>query len=274
MATTILAVLGAVVAGYGVVLLGLWLGQRRLIYLPDRVVPEPAIAGVPEMAVVELATADGLRLSAWHRPPAHDGLATLVYFHGNAGHLGMRGSKIRPYLDAGYGVLLPAYRGFSGNPGQPTEAGLYADGEAALDFLAGAGSPAGRLVLYGESLGSGVAVELATRHHIAALVLEAPFTSIADVGQHRFPLFPVRRIVADRFGSAAKIARIEAPLLLVHGTSDGIVPTRFGQALFEAAAEPKEGHFIDGAHHNDLYDFGTAERVLEFLARRVEGRLP
>lgn len=270
MVQTLLALAGALAACYGFALVVLWLGQRRLIYLPDRVVPERALAGAEDMDAVSLATADGLELLAWYRAPADEGKPCLVYFHGNSGHLGMRASKLRPYLDAGFGVLLPAWRGFSGNPGRPTETGLYADGEAALDFLAERGLPAERLVLYGESLGTGVAVEMALRHGAFAVVLEAPFTSVPDVGRHRFPIFPVGAIIVDRFDSVAKIARIGAPLLVLHGGADRVVPSRFGRRLFDAAVEPKRAHFIEAAGHNDLYDFGAADRVLEFLADRQE----
>ena len=270
MVLILLAVAGALAGSYGLVLGALWLGQRRLIYLPDRVVPERARAGAEDMAEVRLATTDGLALLAWYRAPADETKPCLVYFHGNSGHLGMRASKARPYLDAGYGVLLPAWRGFSGNPGRPTEAGLYADGEAALAFLESHRIGATRRVLYGESLGTGVAVEMALRHDAKAVVLEAPFTSVPDVGRHRFPIFPVNAIVADRFDSMAKISTIGAPLLLLHGNADRVVPSRFGRRLFEAAVEPKRGHFIEGAAHNDLYDFGAAERVLAFLAELEE----
>ena len=270
MALTLLALAGALAGCYGLALGALWLGQRRLIYLPDRVVPERALAGAEDMDEVRLATADGLALLAWYRAPGDASKPCLVYFHGNSGHLGMRASKVRAYLDAGVGVLLPAWRGFSGNPGQPTEAGLYADGEAALEFLAGYGIAAPRLVLYGESLGTGVAVEMAVRHGAHAVVLEAPFTSVPDVARHRFPIFPVAAIVADRFNSLAKIARLGTPLLLLHGTADRVVPTRFGRRLFAAAAEPKRAHFIEGAAHNNLYDFGAADRVLAFLAETEE----
>lgn len=270
MVPTLLAIAGALAGCYGLALGALWLGQRRLIYLPDRVVPERARAGAEDMAEVTLTTADGLALLAWYRAPREPGKPCLVYFHGNSGHLGMRAGKVRPYLDAGYGVLLPAWRGFSGNPGRPTEAGFYADGEAALAYLESHGIGAPRRVLYGESLGTGVAVEMALRHGALAVVLEAPFTSVPDVGRHRFPIFPIKAMVADRFDSLAKIATIDAPLLVFHGSADRVVPPRFGRRLFEAAAEPKRAHVIEGAGHNDLYDFGAAERVLEFLGETQE----
>ncbi|MCZ6720408.1 MAG: alpha/beta hydrolase [Alphaproteobacteria bacterium] len=245
----------------------LYLGQRRLIYLPDRTVPDPAQSGVPEMTARQIQSSDGLSLLAWHRPPARPGRPTIVYFHGNACHIGVRAEKVKPYLDAGYGVLLPAYRGYSGNPGKPSETLLYADAEAGLRFLEGKGADG--LVLYGESLGSGVAVEMARRHPVRALVLEAPFTSTADVGRVRYPFLPIRLLVIDRFDSKAKIERIDVPLLIVHGEKDRIVPVGLGRALFDAAREPKEARFIPEARHNDLYDHGMAPLVLDFLERHL-----
>lgn len=272
MTDNILVALALFALLYGTLFALLALLQRRLIYHPDGTRPEPARAGVPEMATVALPTADGLSLLAWHRPPRTPDLPTLVYFHGNAGHLGCRGLKLRPYLDAGLGVLLPAYRGFSGNPGRPTEAGLYRDAEAALAFLEGLGVPHHRLVLYGESLGSAVAVEMALEHEALALVLEAPIASLAEIGRYRFPLFPVGAIVLDRFDSKAKIAHVAVPVLIVHGGRDRVVPERFGRALFAQAREPKEARFITAAGHNDLYEHGMAEIVLDFLSRRLSGR--
>ena len=267
MAEQLAFALAAAVGGYGTLLALLMLGQRRLIYHPDPTVPEPARAGVPDVEPVSLATRDGLQLLAWHKAPRDGLLPTLVYFHGNAGHLGCRGAKIRSYLDAGLGVLLPAYRGYSGNAGKPSEAGLYDDAEAALDFLKARGIEGTRLVLYGESLGSAVAVEMARRHGARALVLEAPLTSVAEVGRHRFPLFPVHRVLMDRFDSKAKIGALRLPVLIVHGGRDLVIPQRFGRALYAAAVEPKEAHFIPEAGHNDLYEHGMAELVLSFLAR-------
>ena len=212
---------------YVVIVAALFVFQRNLMYYPDTTVPSPAASGVSEMEAVSLATDDGLRLLAWYRA-AVEGRATVVYFHGNGGHLGHRGDKVRPYLDAGLGVLLVSYRGYAGNPGSPTEDGLYADGRAALDFLAERGvGPAG-VVLYGESLGSGVAVELAHRRAasepVAAVVLESPFSTVPDVAQAHYPFVPARWMVKDRFDSVAKIAAIGAPLLILHGVRDRVSP--------------------------------------------------
>lgn len=254
------------VAGYATFTGALFLGQRRLLYHPDATAPDPARAGVADMAEVRVPTADGLELLAWYRP-ADEGRPTLLYLHGNAGNLDYRGVKARPFLDAGYGVLLLAWRGFSGNPGSPTEDGLYADARAAIAFLGARGVSADRLVLYGESLGSGVAVRMASEITPAALVLEAPFTSIVDIAAYHYWYAPVRWMVSDRYDSLARIAAVETPLLILHGERDAVTPIRFGRALFDAAREPKTMTAFPEAGHGDLYDFGAGATVLKFLDR-------
>ena len=241
--------------------------QRSLTYFPDRTRPTPAEAGVPEFAPVTLETEDGLALLAWHAPPRTEGAPSLIYFHGNAGHIGMRGFKVRAYLNAGLGVLLTTWRGYSGNPGTPTEDGLYADGRAARAFLRTRGVDDERQILYGESLGTGVAVHLAREAAPAALVLEAPYSSIPDIAARRFPLLPVRPLIVDRFDSVAKIGKVAAPLLIVHGERDRTIPARLARKLHSRAREPKEAVFIPEADHADLTEFGLAAIVLEFLTR-------
>ena len=258
---------------YGVLVGGMYLGQRRLMYMPHADVPSPAQAGVPEMRPVTLETVDGLALLAWYRPAPGPRRPVLVYFHGNAGHLGFRADKLRSYLDAAFGVLIVEYRGYGGNPGRPTEAGLYADGRAALDFLEAEGVPRDRLVLYGESLGSGVAVRLAADRGgdqpVGAVVLEAPYTSIAAVAQRHYFYIPAYWLVKDRFDAEAWIGRIDAPLYVFHGERDSIIPVRFGRALFAAAREPKEAKWLPRAGHNNLYDYGAAPGVIDFVERRL-----
>ncbi len=272
--TNIITVVAVV---YVVFVAALYVFQRNIMYFPDSSVPSTVHSGVPEMQPVTLETEDGLKLLAWYR--AAEGKPVLVYFHGNAGNIGARGFKVRPYLDAGFGVLLVSYRGYGGNRGSPTEEGLYADGRAALDFLKARGVAPERTVLYGESLGTGIAVqlasELAPENPVAALVLEAPLTSVGDVAAHHYPFVPgARLLVKDHFDSAAKIARINAPVLIIHGERDRTIPVKFGRMLFEAAAEPKESRWLARGDHNDLYDFGAAQVVVEFLNRRlgVSGR--
>ena len=259
--------LGIAAGIYGAALAAAFAAQRHFIYFPDKVRPEPDRGVLPDIEPVTLETADGLALLAWHQPPRRKGAPTLVYFHGNARHLGVRASKLAPYLEAGLGGLLTSWRGYSGNPGSPSEHGLYHDGRAALGFLGRRGVAPERVILYGESLGTGVAVQLATEIEPAAVILEAPYTSIPDVARWRVPIAPVAPLVIDRFDSLAKIGRVRAPLLIVHGDHDMTIPVRFGRKLFEAAKEPKQGVFIEGAGHMDLYDHGMAPIALDFLRR-------
>ena len=269
----VLTLFGLVACGYLMLVAGLYVVQRQLLYLPDRSIPSPTASGVPEMGEVTLQTGDGLRLVAWYRP-ATQRRTTILYLHGNGGHIGYRGERVRPFIDGGFGVLLVEYRGYGGNPGRPSEAGLMSDARAALAFLDGAGVPSAETVLYGESLGSTVAVAIAAERAaggrpVAALVLEAPLSSVSDVAAYHYPWMPVRWLLKDRFEAEARIADVGAPVLVVHGDADDIVPIRFGRALFEAAQEPKEAAWILGGGHEDLAQFGLGRMVLSFLDRRV-----
>ena len=262
----------SVAIAYAVIVVGMYLLQRKLMYFPDPHRPAPAAFGVPTMQPVRVPTADGLDLLAWWSAPARPEAPVVLFLHGNAGHIGVRAFKVKPYLDRGWGVLLLAWRGYSGNAGSPTEDGLYEDGRAALRFLDRQGIAADRLALYGESLGSGTAVQLATETRVGALALEAPFSSIADVARKRFFYLPVSLLLRDRFESIRKIGRVTAPVLVVHGVRDGVVPVEYGRRLFEAANEPKSGHFLERAAHNDLYEHGTGEIVIDFLEKVFAGK--
>lgn len=264
----LIAFLAAVLI-YLLVVGALYVFQRRMMYIPFGGVPDPVAAGVPEMRPVALQTQDGLRLLAWWRPAREPARPVLVYFHGNAGHLGLRGHKLRPFLDAGLGVLLLAYRGYSGNPGRPTEEGLYKDARAALAFVRAAGVPPQRTALYGESLGTGVAVQMATEQPVAAVILEAPFSAIADIASAHYPFLPVRLLLKDRFDSASKIGRVGAPVLIFAGGRDRIVPPRFARRLYDAAREPKEFRILPEATHLDFYEYGAPRHVLDFLERHL-----
>ena len=249
---------------------GVFLFQRSLLYPASQNVPNPAAYGVPGIEEVQTETADGLRLTHWYRPPREPGAAVVVVFHGNAGNLGDRVPKLVEILRAGYGMLLMGYRGYGGNQGRPSEEALTGDARGLLDWLAGQGVPPERTVLYGESLGSGIAVKLAAEREVAGVILEAPYTSIAELAQLHYWYLPAKWLILDRWNSLDIVAGLRAPLLVVHGGRDRTVPPRYSRRLFEAAPEPKEYFLFDQASHNDLYDFPQVPaRVIDFLRRQA-----
>ncbi|HEY1431370.1 MAG TPA: alpha/beta hydrolase, partial [Stellaceae bacterium] len=193
----------------------------------------------------------------------------VAYFHGNGGHIGYRAERLRWFAREGYGVLMAEYRGYGGNPGTPNETGLLTDAAAALDYIEAEGIAPNRIVLYGESLGSGIAVLAAAQRQVAALILEAPFTSVAEVAQYHYSFMPAAALIWDRFDSLAGIGDVKAPILILHGERDRVVPVRFGRALFDAAPEPKELWVAREAGHENLTWFGAFDAVHNFLRRRL-----
>lgn len=246
------------------VTVGCYTMQRSLIYFPAASLPSPSEGGAPSMHEVRLRTADGLNLVAWYAE-ARDGKPTVIYFHGNAGSIADRVYKTYPFTYRGYGLLLVSYRGYGGNPGHPTEQGLFEDGRAAIAFMSAQGVSAERMIVLGESLGTGVAVRMASETRVGALILEAPFTSLADAGQRAFPFLPVRLLAKDRYDSLSVIGHVHSQLLVIHGEKDDIVPTEQGRKLLAAANEPKRGAFLPSAGHNDLFHHGAAKIELDFL---------
>lgn len=243
--------------------------QRSMIYHPDTTRTRPDEAGVPEMVPVPLKAPDGWIGTSWYASPKTPSRPTIVFFHGNSGTLADRAHKARAFLDAGFGVLLVGYRGYGGNAGRPSEKGLYADGEAAIRWLTGQGVPARRVVLYGESLGSGVAMEMAIRREVMMVVLECPFTSLADLAPP-YVLPPLAQLFTwDRYENLIKAPSLRVPLLVVHGEKDELVPVTMGHAVLNAADTIKEGLFIPEAHHNDLWDHGAGKRIIDFISRRA-----
>lgn len=256
---------------YCVLVLMLFLGQRTALYHPSDFVPDPARYGVADMSVRRIETPDGANLLAWWKPPVDATRPTIVYFHGNAGHLGNRGRQARFFLDAGYGMLLVSWRYNAGAGGSPSEDGLLTDGRAALAFVAAQGIGPDRTILYGESLGTGVAVAMAAETEVAGLVLLYAYSSIADVAQDRFWFAPTRWLVRDEYDSVARIAAVRTPILILHGDRDTIIPVKFARRLFEAAPEPKEARFFPDGNHANLYHLGAGDLVLDFVRRNLPG---
>ena len=256
--------IGIFVAGYGGLVALMYGFQRRLMYFPDARRVPPAAVGLPQAEEVTFRSSYGEQLIAWHVPPRGDNLV-LLYFQGNAGGLDLRVERFTWLTADGAGLVAPCYRGYGGSSGSPSEQGLIRDAFAAYDFAL-ARYPAKRIVPFGESLGSAVAVALAAEREVGGLILDAPFTSAADVAAAAYPFAPVRWLIKDPFHSDRRIARVKAPILVLHGERDGVVPIRFGGRLFALASEPKRMVRFPQGGHVDLDGHGAAKVVREFLA--------
>ena len=246
-----------IAAGYvaviAAVLALIWTMQRRLMYFPTADVPTPGEIGLTDVEPVTFETTDGLGLSGWFVAASGPSpRVTVLVFNGNAGNRAHRAPLAAALHRHGLQVLLVDYRGYGGNPGAPTENGLAADSRAARAYLVGRPDvDASRIVYFGESLGTAVAIDLAVEHPPAALVLRSPFTSMADVGQHHYPFLPVRLLLRDRFAAIDRIHRIRVPLLVIAGGRDRIVPIENSRRLYDAAVAPKTLLVLPDADHND-----------------------
>ena len=237
---------------------GMWALQRRLVYFPETASPGEAARVLPGARDVTLRTQDGLDLSAWLVPARAEtdrGWAVLV-LPGNGGNRAGRAGLARLRGQAGFTVLLVDYRGYGGNPGSPSEEGLALDADAAVALLEEEGFSAERTVYLGESLGTGVASALASRHPPAGLVLRSPFTELADVGSHHYPWLPVRLLLRDRFPVVEHVRRGGVPLVVIHGTADEVVPSSPSAEVAAAAPDLVEEKVLAGVGHNDGAMFG------------------
>jgi fermentation-respiration switch protein FrsA (DUF1100 family) len=231
----------------------IWVAQRRLIYFPDTDTPSRGTVGAFDGEPVTYETSDGLRLGAWFfAGPEAPPRLTILVFNGNAGNRAHRAPLAASLRSHGLQVMLTDYRGYGGNPGAPREDGLAADAQAALAYLMSRPEvDRSRIVYFGESLGSAVAVRLAVEHRPAALILRSPFTSLTDVGRHHYPLLPVRLLLRDRFASIEIAHRITAPVLVIAGGRDAIVPIEQTRRLYAAVTAPKTLLELPDADHND-----------------------
>jgi fermentation-respiration switch protein FrsA (DUF1100 family) len=249
---------------YAVLATVIYVAQRSLMYFPDTARVVPAEAGLPEAEEVPLTAADGVRVAAWHVPPRDD-KPVIVYFHGNGGALHFRVARFRRLIADGVGLVALEYRGYGGSAGSPSEQGLIADAQAAYRFAAGRYPPQ-QLVLWGESLGSGVAIALAAERPVGRVILEAPFTSAVALGARHYWYLPVSLLMKDQFRSDLRIGKVTAPVMIMHGVHDRVVPYAMGEALFDLANKPKHFvRFLDGGHE-DLDDNGALDAVARFLA--------
>jgi pimeloyl-ACP methyl ester carboxylesterase len=263
--TSWLALFGMALGGYALAVGAMYLAQRSFIYHPSAISIDADKMRRAGYAPFPVRTADGLDLTAWRRPGDAD-KPMIVLFHGNAQDASWRIDIAAQAARHGYGIVLATYRGFGGNPGKPSEDGLYADARATLDALGG-----GPFVLWGESLGTGVAVRMASERRVAGVVLQSPYTSVADRAGEMMWWLPARRLVTDRFDSIARIAEIQAPLLIVHGALDTLIPIRHGRALFEAARAPKTFVELPDRGHNEMQGLEFEAGIRKFLESLAPG---
>jgi fermentation-respiration switch protein FrsA (DUF1100 family) len=261
---TLLKWLTAAAATFGGFVALIYLAQRALMYHPETLRTPPAAAGLVDTQELVLDTADGEKVIVWYAPPQRD-LPLVLYFHGNAGALRYRADRFRALTGDGTGLVALSYRGYGGSTGSPTEAGMIADAEAAYAFAA-ARVPAERIVVFGESLGTGIAIALAAKERIGRLVLEAPFTSAVDVGARAYWFLPVRLLMKDPFRSDQRIGKVTAPLLVLHGERDQVVPMALGERLFALANQPKRFVRFPTGAHADLDQHGALDAVRSFIA--------
>ncbi len=260
-----LTTLKSIVILYILLVIIIFFLQRSLLYMPAKDMKNPNIYGLPMMSG-PIETDDGEKLVGWYRK-AEDGKPSIIFFHGNAGHLGYRAKKYLALMREGYGLLAVSYRGYGQSTGSPTEEGLYNDARASIKFIQDKFKiKESDIILYGESLGTGVAVQMATEFNIKAVILEAPFTSMVDMAKKLYPIFPVGIMLKDRFESLNKISSVKIPVLLMHGKQDKLIPYSHSQSLYDSANEPKKIILFPDSGHNDNKMEDIVESVNEFVS--------
>lgn len=247
-----------------VTLLGVaYVFQRKLLYFPLKL--RPSLEGLNGIYTeVHTQTKDQLSLTHWY---AKRGQPYVVVFHGNGGNIEGRGYRFQFLVDHGYSVLLASYRGYGGNAGQPTEKDLISDSALVLEWLLKEeGISSKEIVLFGESLGSGVAIALATQYSVKALIFDGAFSSASEVGQSAYPFFLVRWLMKDTWDSESRIPKVKSPLLFIHSKKDSIVPFHFGHKLFQAANEPKKHIWLEDSGHNENIEKESVRKsIIDFL---------
>jgi len=249
-----LILVSIVVLVYFFATLGLYIFQRSLLYHPT----ENNYGGdrlTVNIEKVKIVTEDNIDLLAWYHNKDINKFKTILYLHGNAGSLENRIHKINHFEDMNINFLLLSWRGFSGNKGEPTEQGLYQDARSAVKWLIKQGVFEENIIIYGESLGTGVTTEIAQNKNFAGIILESPFTSMVAAGKSKYPIFPIRLLLKDRYESDKKIKNIKSPVLIMHGEQDNIVPFWMGEKMFQLANEPKYSYFSKYDDH--MMDFNN-----------------
>ena len=253
----------AMAAGY------MYFNQRSFIFVPTGELSTPDEKGLSGVTVETAAMADGTKVTVWHAPPATEGAPTVLYFHGNSANVSSRWKRFKQILDSGFGLYAPSYRGYAGSEGSPSEEALISDGLEHFDRMATSGTP---VIVHGESLGSGVATAVAAeRPQTDLVVLEAPYTALIDIAWDRYPWLPVGLMMSDPMATRDRVGKIAAPVLIVHGTEDRVIPVEHGRRLYEFAKDPRQLVIVEGGGHSNLWSNGMWDFVLAAWVKWHEG---
>ena len=249
---------------YLFILISTYLFQRNLLYHPseNNYFGDQLLVSVEK---VKIKTKDNIELLSWYHTKNNNGYKTILFLHGNAGTLENRIHKINHFKDMNINFLLVAWRGFSGNKGQPTEQNLYEDARSAVKWLESKGIKENNIIIYGESLGTGIATEIAQNKNFAGIILESPFTSMIEAGKDKYPYLPVKFLLKDKYESEKKIKNIKSPILIMHGKVDNIVPFHMGKKMYELANNPKYSYFSEYDDHMMEYN----EKLLNVLKKFI-----
>ncbi len=244
--------------------LGLYIFQRDLLYHPteNNYDGDKLTVNIQEVKIV---TDDNIDLLAWYHNKDINKFKTILFLHGNAGSLENRIHKINHFEDMNINFLLLSWRGFSGNKGKPTEKGLYQDARSAVKWLVKQGVIEENIIIYGESLGTGITTEIAQNKNFAGIILETPFTSMVAAGKSKYPIFPIKFLLKDKYESDKKIKNIKSPVLIMHGEEDQIVPFWMGEKMFQMANEPKYSYFTKFDDHMMEYDENLVLELKKFI---------
>ena len=248
---------------YFVITVVVYFFQRKLLYHPF----SPQITGkglIHNFETINFKTSDNFELKGWFHLK-NSNKKTILFLHGNAGNLDNRIDKLNFLGNMDINFLIISWRGYSGNPGNPSEAGLYKDALGGIEWLNKKGISNDRIILYGESLGTAITTEVAQNENFAGIILEAPFTSMVDMGQKIYPIFPVKFLLKDKYESKNKIKNIKSPILVLHGRKDKIVPFYMGEKIFEMANSPKFKYFTDLDDHMMNFDEKLVNEIDLFI---------
>ena len=249
---------------YFVIVIFTYIFQRNLLYHPN----ENNYSNdklTSHLKKIKVRTKDNIELEAWFHNKNSNDYKTILFLHGNTGDLENRIYKINHFVDMKVNFLIIAWRGFNGNKGKPTEKGLYEDAISAVRWLKSNGVIENKIILYGESLGTAVAVEIAQNKNFAGLVLESPFTSMSATGKEKYPFLPINILLKDKYESDKKIKNIKIPILIMHGKVDNIVPFYMGKKMFDLANSPKYSYFSDYDDHMMNFDKNLLIALKEFI---------